>query len=271
MVSALWINGWLYARHGRGDQLLCCICDDAWDTGRKTKNPDFYEKRTQLTIYLARRSITHTSPKWHLKLTARLHPPHSSAYVFPLLPSIPSSYPNPHPQQNQILILRPQHLISYPVISDSISTFKSNPYGAKSLSITTSLSHKLADPLLPYLTKPYQYVSPYITKADSLGDSTLSTIDSKFPVVKKPTGELIDNGKAIVFFPLKKGTEGKEYVVGVYGSECKKVGGEGIVTWGKAAIATGLVVGGDAYGWLSGFLAGKKAEAKEVSNEKLNN
>merc|ERR1712000_350722 len=54
------------------------------------------------------------------------------------------------------------HLISYPVISDSISTFKSNPYGAKSLSITTSLSHQLADPLLPYLTKPYQYVSPYI-------------------------------------------------------------------------------------------------------------
>merc|ERR1711939_680096 len=65
------------------------------------------------------------------------------------------------------------HLISY-------------PYGAKSLSIPPSLSHKLADPLLPSLTKPYQYVSPYITKADSLGDSTLSTIDSKFPVVKKP-------------------------------------------------------------------------------------
>jgi len=163
------------------------------------------------------------------------------------------------------------HLISYPFISDGITTFKSNPYGAKSLSLTTSISHKFADPLLPYLSKPYQYVSPYITKADSLGDSTLSTIDSKFPVVKKPTGELIDNGKAIVFFPLKKGSEGKEYVYGVYGSEVKKVGGDGIVTWGKAAIATGLVVGGDAYGWLSGFLAGKKAEAKEVSNEKLNN
>lgn len=82
---------------------------------------------------------------------------------------------------------------------------------------------------------------------------------------------MFDNGKAIVFFPLKKGSEGKEYVFGVYGSEVKKVGGDGIVTWGKAAIATGLVVGGDAYGWLSGFLAGKKAEAKEVSNEKLNN
>lgn len=89
--------------------------------------------------------------------------------------------------------------------------------------------------------------------------------------MKKPTGELFDNGKAIVFFPLKKGNEGKEYVIGIYGSEVKKVGGEGIVTWGKAAIATGIVVGGDAYGWLSGFLAGKKAEVKEVSSEKLSN
>ncbi len=89
--------------------------------------------------------------------------------------------------------------------------------------------------------------------------------------MKKPTGELFDDGKKIVFFPLKKGSEGKEYVVGVYGSEVKKVGGDGIVTWGKAAIATGLVVGSDAVGWLQELLAGKKAEAKEVSNEKLNN
>ncbi|KAI9046707.1 hypothetical protein LZ554_009445 [Drepanopeziza brunnea f. sp. 'monogermtubi'] len=163
-----------------------------------------------------------------------------------------------------------QHLFSYPVISDSISTFKSNPYGAKSLSLSSSLTHTFADPLMPYLSKPYQYVSPYVKRADSIGDSTLSTLDSKFPVVKKPTGELVEDGKKMVFFPLMKGNEGKEYVFGVYGSEVKKVGGDGIVTWGKAAIATGLVVGGDAVGWLQGFLAGKKAEAKEVSNEKLN-
>ncbi|EKD12028.1 CAP20-like protein [Drepanopeziza brunnea f. sp. 'multigermtubi' MB_m1] len=163
------------------------------------------------------------------------------------------------------------HLFSYPVISDSISTFKSNPYGAKSLSLSSSLTHTFADPLMPYLSKPYQYVSPYVKRADSIGDSTLSTLDSKFPVVKKPTGELVEDGKKMVFFPLMKGNEGKEYVFGVYGSEVKKVGGDGIVTWGKAAIATGLVVGGDAVGWLQGFLAGKKAEAKEVSNEKLNN
>ena len=113
-------------------------------------------------------------------------------------------------------------------------------------------------------------MSPYVKKADSLGDSTLSTIDSKFPVVKKPTGELYNEGKSFVFFPLKKGTEGKEYVLGTWQQEKKKVGGEGLVTYGKAAVSTGIIVGSDAFEWLAGFLKGKKAEAKEVTNEKLN-
>jgi len=160
------------------------------------------------------------------------------------------------------------HLFSYPVISDSITTFKSNPYGAKATELTTTSYEKISKPLLPYLSKPYQYVSPYVSKADSLGDSTLSSLDSKFPVVKKPTGELYDDGKAIVFYPLKVGNDGKEYVFGVFGSEKKKVGGEGLVTLGKAAVATGLVVSSDAFGWLSGFLSRKKTEAKEVVNEK---
>jgi len=163
------------------------------------------------------------------------------------------------------------HLYSYPVISDTISTLKSNPYGAKSLSLTAASYEKLGKPLLPYLSKPYEYVSPYVKKADSLGDSTLTTIDSKFPVVKKPTGELYDNGKSFVFFPLKKGTEGKDYVFSIYGGEVKKVGGESLVTYGKAAISTGLIVTSDVVGWLGAFLSQKKEQAKEVSNEKLSN
>jgi len=74
-----------------------------------------------------------------------------------------------------------------------------------------------------------------------------------------------------VFFPLKKGTEGKDYVFSTYNTEVKKVGGEGLVTYGKAAVSTGLIVGTDAYTYVMSFLAGKKAEAKEVTNEKLNN
>jgi hypothetical protein len=172
--------------------------------------------------------------------------------------------------QKQPLIF-PQHLYSYPVISDSISTFKSNPYGAKSLDLTHTTYEKLGKPILPYLAKPYQYVSPYISKADSVADSTLSTLDSKFPVVKKPTGELYEGGKSFVFFPLKKGNEGKEYVLGTYQKEVKKVGGEGIVTYGKAALGTGLIVVGDSWNWLGSFLGTKKAEGKEVAHEKLNN
>jgi hypothetical protein len=43
------------------------------------------------------------------------------------------------------------------------------------------------------------------------------------------------------------------------------------VTYGKAVVATGLVVSSDALSWLRAFLSKKKAEAKEVTNEKLNN
>jgi len=92
-----------------------------------------------------------------------------------------------------------------------------------------------------------------------MGDSTLSTVDSKFPTIKKPTNELYDEAKAIVFFPLKKTNETKDYVLGVYGSEKKKVGRDGIVTYGKAAISTSLVITSDTLSWLSNFLSAKKA------------
>lgn len=67
---------------------------------------------------------------------------------------------------------------------------------------------------------------------------------------------------------MKKGTETKDYVLGTYKGEVKKVGGEGIVTYGKAAVATGLIVGGDAYSFVVSFLSAKKAEVKEVAKEK---
>ncbi|TVY20417.1 hypothetical protein LARI1_G003068 [Lachnellula arida] len=156
------------------------------------------------------------------------------------------------------------HLTSYPVISDSIDTFKSNPYAAKSISLTTSTYNKITTPLAPYLSKPYAYISPYVTRADSLLDSSLSTIDTKVPALKKPTSDLYADGKSIVFFPLK----GKDYVLDTYHKEVKKVGGDGVVGYGKAAVGTGFVVLGDSLGWLSGFLREKKKEGKEIVAEK---
>jgi len=161
------------------------------------------------------------------------------------------------------------HLTSYPFFSDSITTFKQNPLGQKSLSLADQGYQTFAKPILPYFSKPYQYVHPYVAKLDSIGDSTLSKVDEKFPVVKKPTGELYDNATGIAFFPLRKGLEGKDYVLKTYNTECKKVGGEGLVTMGKAAVTTTLVVTSDALSWLSNYLGAKKEQTKEVVNEKI--
>lgn len=187
----------------------------------------------------------------------------SSAFLS-VRPMFPPSLPSP--PQNNSLTNPPQHLTSYPVISDSIDTFKSNPYAAKSISLTTTTYNKLTTPVAPYLSKPYAYLSPYITRADSLLDSSLSTIDTKVPALKKPTSDLYADGKSIVFLPLK----GKDYVLDTYHKEVKKVGGEsgGVVGYGKAAVGTGFVVLGDSLGWLGGFLREKKKEGKEVVAEK---
>jgi len=163
------------------------------------------------------------------------------------------------------------HIVSYPVVGDSISTFKQNPYGQKSISLVDSGYQTFAKPILPYFAKPYEYVSPWVTKIDGLGDAALSKVDETFPTVKKPTGELYDNAKGTAFFPIKKGMESKDYVLNTYNSEVKKVGGEGLVTYGKAAVTTTLIISSDALTWLSNILSAKKEQAKDVANDKLNN
>jgi len=159
-------------------------------------------------------------------------------------------------------------LYSYPVVSDSVTTFKKNPYGAKSLELTTQGYEKVGKPIVSYLQGPYQYVSPYVKKADSIGDSTLSTIDDRFPVVKKPTDQLYEHAQAILFFPLKKGNEGRDHFLSTYKGEVKKVGGDGLVTYGQAALGTSIILVRETLGWLSQFLSQKKTEAKEVTSEK---
>jgi hypothetical protein len=155
------------------------------------------------------------------------------------------------------------------LVEDSLTALKQNPLCQKSLSLADQGYNALAKPVIPYFQKPYQYVHPYVAKVDSIVDHTLSKVDERFPIVKKPTGELYDNAKGLAFFPLRKGMEGKDYVLQTYNSECKKVGGEGLVTMGKAALSTTLIVSTDALSWLSSYLGAKKQQTKEVVNDKM--
>lgn len=163
-----------------------------------------------------------------------------------------------------------EHLLNYPVISDGVDNFRANEYGQKSIKLGDAAYKTFAAPVIPWLAKPYQYVSPYVQKADSIGDKTLNHIDERFPVVKKPTDELYSETKGLVLLPYHKGLEGKDHVFQIYSSEYKKNEQAGLVASGKAALTTVLVVSNETLSWLSTFLHTKKAEASESLNEKAN-
>jgi hypothetical protein len=152
-----------------------------------------------------------------------------------------------------------------------VSTFKSNPYGQKSIELGDSAYRTFAQPVLPYLSKPYQYVSPYVKKVDDLGEKALSKVDEKLPVVKKPTQELVNDAKTIVYFPIRVGQTGKEHVFSTYEQEYKKVGGDGLLTYGKALLTTALILTTEFYTTASNFLGNKKNEVRQVVDEKTSN
>ncbi|KUI53310.1 Perilipin-2 [Cytospora mali] len=169
-----------------------------------------------------------------------------------------------------------KHLTDYPVVHDSFETFKSNPYGAKSIQLGDSAYQTFAAPVLPYLYKPYQYVEPYVKKADDLGNLALDKVDERFPVVKKPTNEIFTDAKGIVLFPLHKGFEGKDHVFSVYSSEYKKANGDngnafGLIPAGKATVATALVITGETVRFIGDFLSAKKEQTQNAVDNKVNN
>ncbi|KFH44778.1 hypothetical protein ACRE_044110 [Hapsidospora chrysogenum ATCC 11550] len=163
-----------------------------------------------------------------------------------------------------------QHLLDYPVISDGLHTFQTNEYGQRTLKIGDSAYKTLAAPILPLLSKPYQYVSPYVARADSFGDKALAQIDERFPAVKKPTGELLSETKGLILLPYNKAFEGRDHLFHVYSSEAKKNEQEGVLGYGKAAVTTALVVSSETLNWLGSFLRAKKADAGQAVSDKTN-
>lgn len=168
------------------------------------------------------------------------------------------------------------HLASYPIISDSITTFKGYPLGQRSINITHSAYSTFIAPFSPYLSK----AAPLVNRADDLAESGLGKFEERFPIVKEPT-ENIKN--SVVGYPKKligevyvRGTElakdTKDYVFEVYTEELNKQGSEkkGYVPMAKAGVSAGFVVSSDLMSYLASYL-GKKSQKANGKVEEIKN
>jgi len=164
-----------------------------------------------------------------------------------------------------------QHLTSYPVVSDSIETYKRNPYGAKSLVYADSGYTHFVKPVLPYAQRPYSIVSPYVTKADSMAAHGLDRVDATFPLLTKDTATIKDTAWSYALFPLHKADETRSYVLGTWGQHYKSYGGNGVVAGGRALVTTGLTVSSDLLAAVTSFLGQKKTQAETAIKEKKAN
>ncbi|KAG2163791.1 hypothetical protein VTO58DRAFT_102685 [Aureobasidium pullulans] len=167
------------------------------------------------------------------------------------------------------------HLKSYPVVNDSVETFLSNPYGAKSLDIAETAYTKLGKPVMPYLRTPYSYAAPYVAKADSLADKGLEQVDTRFPIVREDTITIKDTVVNYAFFPFRVAGEGRTYVMNTYEDQYNRTAsrnnrGNGLSTSFLAIISTQLKIAADSVNLLADWFGPKSEEAKQKSNSLLN-
>lgn len=161
------------------------------------------------------------------------------------------------------------HLQTYPVVHDSLEFYKSHPYGAKSLSFAHSTYNSFVAPLHPYLQTPYSYLSPYLSRADELGDASLSKVDTRFPIVKEDTSKLRETVGQYVGLPLQLAGKGREYVLGTWQNEYSKTKGNdgSVVKNVRALISTELKIGMDGYAFLVEYWQKGEKKASNKVNE----
>lgn len=160
-----------------------------------------------------------------------------------------------------------EHVTKYPVVSDSIGAFKSNPYGQKSIDLTNATYAKFVKPTFPYLEKPASLARPYVAKADEIGDSLLTKFDEKVPIVKSETAEIKSTILDYVRWPVKLANEQKDYVINTYTGEYKKCGGDGIVAGGKALVSGSFVITSDWLAYFASLLQKGKEEAEAKATD----
>jgi len=162
------------------------------------------------------------------------------------------------------------HIASYPLVSASYDTYKSNPLGANTLILLGRTYDAFIYPLVFSRLAQDQIkpvVSPYLSKADGFADSSLSTIDQHFPIIKSKPEEIQSTIVNLVKYPFVLADQERQYVLKTYGDQYKKVGGSDkgldLVATGKALIGTGLVATSETLNTVAGWLAQQKKVAEE--------
>ena len=143
--------------------------------------------------------------------------------------------------------------------------------GDKCISLAERATDTFVKPVLPLAQGPYNYIFPYVERADQLASSTLDRVDDRFPIVKEDTKKIRGTILDYIFHPVVIAGRQKDYVFQTYGSEYKKCGGDGYVASGKAVVTTSLIAVSDVLEWFSEFLRQSKGQAEAAVKEKTNN
>lgn len=110
-------------------------------------------------------------------------------------------------------------------------------------------------------------MSPYLAKADTLGDQGLTRIDDRFPIIKEDTEKLRTSLYDGAHRPVRLAGDAKSHLFDVYGTEYRKCGGDGLVANGKAVITTGLVLSQESLAFVSSLLQSSKDQVKDAAEK----
>ncbi|KAK3983792.1 hypothetical protein QBC44DRAFT_43605 [Cladorrhinum sp. PSN332] len=158
-----------------------------------------------------------------------------------------------------------RHLLAFPTVQDGVRTYKNTTLGQKSLELGGAAYQGFANNIFPFFRKPYEYISPYVERVDAIGDQTLSRIEEKFPIVKKPASEIVEDTKKVVLFPLRISQSGREYVFAVYHAEAGKLEGNPVVVHSKAAIVTAITLTTESLIAAKDYMTCAKEQAKKAA------
>lgn len=96
----------------------------------------------------------------------------------------------------------------------------------------------------------------------------MTRFDEKIPIAKKETSEIKGTLFSYIFWPIETAGATKDWTLNTWSQETEKCGGRGIIASTKGAASTSLIAASNSLNWMSNFMAQKKEEAKQVTNEK---